>query len=78
MKAVWYAVVICKNDNDLGTGSYDYQRAVAIARDFRTSGMAEAHIVAAYNGAFYRADGTLDEERVGDTAPVIIQEYQEF
>jgi len=41
---IWYAVMMDREDNDWGTGSYDLEEAIAMVRKYRASGDTEASI----------------------------------
>ena len=41
---VWYAVLRANDDNDWGTGSYDYDEALAMAREWREDGWEDAFV----------------------------------
>ena len=40
----WYAVLRENDDNDWGTGSYDFDEALTMAREWRNDGWPEAYI----------------------------------
>lgn len=47
---IWYAVMMDKDDNDWGTGSFDLTAAKQRARQMRDNGYPDAHIVVIDDG----------------------------
>lgn len=43
-KKLWYAVMMDNEDTDHGFGSFDLEKAIAIAKDARKSGDEDAYI----------------------------------
>lgn len=48
---IWYAVMMDKDDNDWGTGSFDLAAAKARARQMRSNGYPDAHIAVIDDGS---------------------------
>lgn len=62
MKKNWYAVLNDRDDNDWGTGSFDWSEAVAMAKARGCEMIAEI-------------DGGYDESGHATTDPICIAEY---
>ena len=64
--AYWYAVLVDRQDSDMGTGSYDFDEAVKILKEWHDD--EDACIAQIDNGAV-RRDGVLDESNVPHSDP---------
>ncbi len=47
---IWYAVMMNNEDNDWGTGSYNLDEAVKMAKQYRESGEKDAYIAVIEDG----------------------------